>query len=98
VAGPIARLANDASPASVGAEVLAALAESQPGPGVPTGEATKAFRAALRAAGWTMGAFDAAAHVDVTPTTAGELTVTGLASGREVRVAGSEPQAIGAAV
>jgi hypothetical protein len=98
LAGPIAPLVGDASPASVGAEVLAALAESRPEPGVAFSEAAKAFRVALRGAGWTMGAFDAAAHVDVTRTTAGELTVTDPAGGREVRVEGAKPQAIGAAV
>jgi hypothetical protein len=45
-----------------------------------------------------MGAFDAAPHVHVTRTTAGELIVAEFAGGREVRVEGAGPEAIGAAV
>jgi len=98
LAGPIARLAGDESPASVGSEVLAALAESRSGPGFPRGSEAKAFRAALRGVGWTMSAFDAAPGVHVTRTTSGELTVSPLASDHELRVDSPEPQALGSAV
>ena len=96
-AGPIARLTGDADPALVGAEVLAALAESRPDPGVPLGEATIAFRAALGGAGWTMGAFDAAPHVHIIRTTVGELFAES-GDSREVRVDGRGPEPIGVAV
>jgi hypothetical protein len=97
-AGPVTRLASDVSPALVGAEVLAALAESRPEPGLPLDEALTEFRAALRDAGWTMGAFDAAPHADIARTTAGELIVTGPDGSRKERVEGTVAEAIGAAV
>jgi hypothetical protein len=97
-AGPIVRLAGDASPASLGAEVLAALSESRPELALPLVKATRAFRMALRTAGWTMGAFDAAPHVHVTRTTVGELIVTKFAGSREIRIDGAEPRAVGDAV
>jgi len=98
LAGPIVRLADNASPASVGSEVLTALAESRPEPAAPPGGEAKAFRAALRGVGWTMSAFDAAPLVHVTRTTAGELTVSPSASDHELHVDNPEPQALGAAV
>jgi hypothetical protein len=98
LAGPIARVAGDESPASVGSEVLAALADSRSRPAAPPGGEAKAFRAALRGIGWMMSAFDAAPLVHVTRTTAGELTVSPSASDHELRVDSPEPQALGAAV
>ena len=97
-AGPITRLAGDADPASVGAEVLAALSQFQPELDLPLDQATKAFRTALRGAGWTIGTFDAAPHVHVSRTTVGKQIVTESAGGREIRVDSPEPTAIGAAV
>jgi hypothetical protein len=91
-AGPITRLAGDADPASVGAEVLAALSQSQPELDLPLDQATRAFRTALRGAGWTIGTFDAAPHVHVSRTTVGKQIVTESAGGREIRVDSPEPR------
>jgi hypothetical protein len=95
---PIIQLPADASPAAVGADVLAALDVA----GAHTGPASQhilaGFRAALRETGWTMGGLDAARHVSVRRTATGGLLVSRIGASGEIPAAAEDAEAVGNAV
>lgn len=97
-AGPIARLPAGAPAAAVGSQVLDALRASSTGGELQPDPASRAFRSALRQAGWTTGGLDAAAKVSIWRTTIGELLVSGVEPGVEIPVMGEGAEAVGSAV
>jgi hypothetical protein len=97
-AAPIVQLSARSSAAAVGSAVLYALVTSSAGAGIPAAQASEGFRAALRKAGWTMGALNAAATVSVRRTTIGEMFISGAGSSEDIPVADQGSHPVGAAV
>ena len=98
-AAPVVWLPAQSSAADVGSAVLDALDASSAGAEIPAAQASEGFRAALRTAGWTMGALDAAARVFIRRTTIGEMFISRPGSGEEdVPVTDQGAHPVGAAV
>jgi hypothetical protein len=98
-AAPIARLSARSSAADIGSAVLGALDASSGGIEIPAAQASEGFGAALRQAGWTFGALNAAAQVSVRRTTIGEMFVSRTGSREaDIPVAGQGAQPVGAAI
>jgi hypothetical protein len=95
---PITQLPAYASPATVGADVLAALDVAGAYSGLASQQILAGFRAALGDTGWTMGGLDAAPHVSVRRTATGDLLVSRIGAAAEIPVAGEDAEAVGTAV
>lgn len=95
---PITQLAADASPAAVGADVLAALDVASSCTGLASQQILAGFRAALRETGWTMAGLDAALHVSVRRTATGDMLVSKVGAAAEISVASEDAEAVGNAV
>jgi hypothetical protein len=96
---PVARLPAGSSVAAIGSAVLDALDTSSAGTESPAAQEPEGFKAAVREAGWTMGALDAAARVFIRRTTIGEMFISGTGSGEEdIPVADQGAHPVGAAV
>jgi hypothetical protein len=96
---PVVRLPARSPGADIGSAVLAALAASSAAAEIPNAQAPEGFGAALRKAGWTYGALDAAATVSIRRTTIGEMFISRPGSGEEdIPVADQGAHPVGAAV
>jgi hypothetical protein len=96
--GPVSWLTARSSAAEIGSAVLGALDASGAEFENPDGE-PEDLRAALRKAGWTYGALNAATHVSVERTTVGELFISSADSHeKDIPVVGQDADPVGAAV
>jgi hypothetical protein len=96
---PVARLPAGSSAAAIGSAVLDALDASSAGAETLAAQEPEGFRMAVRKAGWTMGALDAAARVSIRRTTIGEMFISRAGSHEEdIPVADQGAHPVGAAV
>jgi hypothetical protein len=97
--GPVSWLTARSSAADIGSAVLGALDASGAEFENPDRREPEDLGAALRKAGWTYGALNAATHVSIERTTIGELFISSAGSREEdLPVGGQDADRVGAAV